>query len=62
MEDGSPVDASIFWIDSEEYELLEEINNPRQFTITSDGSSDHQGEFNLILHYSYANDPWPAGE
>jgi len=40
MSDDSPLDESIFSIDSTDYDLLYEFSNPRQFTITSDGSVD----------------------
>jgi len=42
--------------------VAEEITNPRQYNITSDGSPDHQGEYTLTLHYYYASDPRPAGK
>ena len=61
-DDLNPVDPNIFLIDSNDYDPVEEVKNPRQFTITSDGSPDHQGEYNLVLHYYYAEDPWPEGD
>jgi len=40
MEDGSPLDTSIFMFDSSSQTLEEEFNNPRALTITSDGSEE----------------------
>jgi len=62
MSDDSPLDESIFSIDSTDYDLLYEFSNPRQFTITSDGSVDQQGEYDLTVGYYYASDDPLSGE
>jgi len=61
MQDNSPLDESVFSIDSSEYDLVHEFNNPRKFSITSDGSVEQQGEYHLGVGYYLANDPPPNG-
>jgi len=62
MTDGSPLDESIFSIDSDEYEPSYEFDNPRQLTITSDGSEEQQGEYSLTLGFYYADNRPPTGK
>jgi len=57
MWDGSPVDTSIFSLDSSSKTLKDEFIDPRQLEITSDGSVEQQGVYEMVVQRSLEDYP-----
>jgi len=57
MDDGSPVDTNVFTFDSTSKSFSEEFINLRQLKITSDGSLEQQGLYEMAILRSFEDDP-----